>query len=280
MAAAKIVYNGQSNHNREITIVKFRIVLALLVGLIGFSIVSAQGEHDHGHGNDGGFTLPEIGKTLLHDAAATAREFWQALGVGSAAAEPSVYTSLPNSRTEDGGFVLGDPAAPVTIVEFADFGCPHCQNYKSTIDQVVDEYVATGMARLEYRTFPTAGGQMTLFFGSIQECLEQQRTGAFWEAYVLFYEFAMSGRYTQDVANRVTTALGLDYDEALSCLATAQQVITDVNFGIDNGVAGTPAVMFRVGDGPAQWINYDGVTYNRGGVPFEVLAAVIEAYQE
>jgi hypothetical protein len=52
-----------------------------------------------------------------------------------------------------------------------------------------------------------------------------------------------------------------------------------VNFGASNGVSGTPAVMMRVGDGPAQWINYNGVTYNRGSVSFDVLAAVINSYQ-
>jgi protein-disulfide isomerase len=260
---------------------RWRLVLALLLGLFSFTIVSAQGDHDHG-GEGGEFTLPNIGQSLIEDAAETARGLWESLGISSLVAEPmnSPYTSLPNARLEDGGFVLGDPNAPVTIIEFADFGCPHCQTYKETIDQFVDEYVATGMARLEYRTFPTAGGQMTLFFGNVQECLEQQRPGAFWESYVLFYESAMAGRYSEDVAARVADTLGLDYEEALSCIETAQQVITDVNFGIENGVGGTPAVMIRVGDGAAQWIEYQGMVYNRGGVPFDVLAAVVESYQE
>jgi protein-disulfide isomerase len=36
------------------------------------------------------------------------------------------YEGIPFERLEDGGFVLGDPAAPITIVEFADFLCSHC----------------------------------------------------------------------------------------------------------------------------------------------------------
>gem|GEM_PF-6126817 len=41
-----------------------------------------------------------------------------------------IFASLPQSRTEDGGFVVGKPEAPITIVEFVDYACPHCQTYR------------------------------------------------------------------------------------------------------------------------------------------------------
>ena len=36
------------------------------------------------------------------------------------------YAGLSTFRRADGGFVLGEPDAPVTIVAFEDFFCPHC----------------------------------------------------------------------------------------------------------------------------------------------------------
>ena len=260
---------------------RLRIMLAVLIAVVGFSAALAQGDHGHHGGNDdSGFTLPRIAGALFEDTAAAARGFWRSLGIISVADDiDSPYTSLPHSRTEDGAFVLGDPAAPVTIIEFADFGCPHCQTYKSTIDQLVDQYVATGMARLEYRSFPTAGGAITEFASKVQECAEQQRPGAYWDAYVLYYDLALMGRFNDDAHRTVARELGLSYSDILQCTETASQVRNDVNFGVANGVAGTPAVMIRIGDGDAQWIVYGGVTYNRGGVPFEVLAAVIESFQ-
>jgi protein-disulfide isomerase len=251
------------------------MVFALLVCMIGFSAAYAQGEPDHG---DGGFTLPNIAQGLFDDAAETLRGLWQLSGATSAASV-SPYTSLPNSRTEDGGFVLGEPDAPVTLVVFADFGCPHCQTYETTVAQFVDAYVATGMARFENRTFPTAGGANTEFAGKVQECVDQQRSGAYWEAYVLYYSLAMNGRFNNDAHRAVVDELGLNYNDVLGCTESAGQVRTDVTLGVNSGVSGTPAVMIRVGDGAPQWIEYQGVVYNRGGVPFDVLAAVVELYQ-
>src|SRR5262249_43482071 len=76
----------------------------------------------------------------------------------------SDFNSMPQQRLSDGGFVVGNPDAAVTIVEFADYACPHCQEYKPTIDQFINNYVKTGKAKFELRIFPTAGGQTTAFF--------------------------------------------------------------------------------------------------------------------
>ena len=54
------------------------------------------------------------------------------------------YSEIPQSFTDDGAPVLGDPNAPITIVEFADFMCPHCQEYTETIGRVIEEHVITG----------------------------------------------------------------------------------------------------------------------------------------
>lgn len=186
------------------------------------------------------------------------------------------YAEIPQSRAADGAFVLGNPDAPVTIVEFADFGCPHCQDYyTSTITPFVQQYVQTGMAKLEYRIFPTAGGQLSVFTGQIAECAEELKPGSFWDVYALMFEYAMTGRYTQEIGRRVADQLGIDYSQLLDCTSSADQVTIDVNVGRSAGVQGTPAVMIRYGDGPLNWIQYNGVTYDRGGVSLEVLAGVV-----
>jgi protein-disulfide isomerase len=198
---------------------------------------------------------------------------------GQVASSSVNFGELPQSRTSDGAFVLGDPNAPITIVEFADFGCPHCQEYHGTMTSFIEQFVVTGKAKFEYRSFPTAGGPITEFASKVQECAEQQRPGAYWEAYKLYYDLAMTARFNEDAHRIVARELGLNYSDILQCTESATQVRTDVAFGANNGVSGTPAVMMRLGDGAAQWINYNGVTYNRGSVPLDVLAAVVNSYQ-
>jgi len=185
------------------------------------------------------------------------------------------YANLPQSRTADGGFVLGNPSAPITVIEFADFGCPHCQEYHQTIQDFLANYVTTGKAKFEYRVFPTAGGQVSYFTGQLLECAEQQKAGSFWQGYKLMFDYAASGRYTQDVGRLYAQDLGLNYSDMLTCTNDANQVQTDITFGQQSGVTGTPAVRVRYNDGSPQPIP----GYESGGPPYSVIATVVDAAQ-
>ncbi len=51
--------------------------------------------------------------------------------------------------------VIGDPKAPVTIIEYASLGCPHCANFHANaFPQLKKDYIDTGKARLIFRDFP------------------------------------------------------------------------------------------------------------------------------
>jgi protein-disulfide isomerase len=196
---------------------------------------------------------------------------------GQTTASSVDFSTIPQSRTEDGGFVLGNPDAPVTIVEFADFACPHCQQYRSTMDQFIANHVVNGDAKFEFRLFPTVGGAISEFAGRIGECAEQQQAGAFWKAYEIFYQLAESGQYSDQMGRTVSDRLGLDYSQILNCTSSASQPATDVALGRRLGVSGTPAVMIRYGNSEPTFVNYGGRTYNSGGVPYEVLSQVVQA---
>ena len=187
------------------------------------------------------------------------------------------FASIPQSRTEDGAYVLGNPDAPVTIVEFADFACPHCQEYRHTMDQFIREQVVPGNAKFEFRLFPTTGGAMSEFAGRVAQCAEDQETGSFWRAYDLFYQLAESGQYSDQMGRIVAERLGLDYSQILNCTSGATQVTTDVALGRRVGVSGTPAVLIRYGNSEPVFVNFGGQTYNSGGVPYQVLAQVVAA---
>lgn len=48
--------------------------------------------------------------------------------------------------------VVGDPDAPVTMIEYASFTCPHCANFHlGVLPQLREEFVETGQVRLIYR---------------------------------------------------------------------------------------------------------------------------------
>lgn len=52
------------------------------------------------------------------------------------------------------GMLLGDPKAPVTLIEFGDLKCPVCAAFsKEIIPSVIDSKVRSGAARIEFRNF-------------------------------------------------------------------------------------------------------------------------------
>jgi len=58
------------------------------------------------------------------------------------------------SATAEGGYVMGNPNAPVKLVEYASFSCPHCKHFEETgADQLKSKYVATGKVSWEFRSF-------------------------------------------------------------------------------------------------------------------------------
>lgn len=62
-------------------------------------------------------------------------------------AETSSFAGVPQA-----GLVLGDPDAPVTLVEYADLQCPYCAEWaRSTLPVLIDEYIRTGQVRIVFR---------------------------------------------------------------------------------------------------------------------------------
>ena len=60
---------------------------------------------------------------------------------------------VPFSITPDGGFVMGNPKAKVTIVEYGSLTCPHCRHFAETAYKpLVSEYVRTGKVSYEFRS--------------------------------------------------------------------------------------------------------------------------------
>jgi len=188
------------------------------------------------------------------------------------------YASLPQSRTADGAFVLGDPNAPITLIVYSDWACPHCQVYHETVEQFLLDYVVTGQAQFEMRTVATAGGELTRFASSLAECADNAQPGAFWEAFALYYEYAAEGSYDQTIGQRLADDLDLSYADLLTCSSDAAQWRADLSYAQTHEVTGTPTVMVRYGAGEPTFVKL-GDRVVPGGVPLDVLAELVEAAQ-
>ncbi len=54
--------------------------------------------------------------------------------------------------------ILGDPDAPVTLIEFASMSCPHCAAFHAErLPAIKEDWIDTGKVKLEFRDFPLNG---------------------------------------------------------------------------------------------------------------------------
>lgn len=76
-------------------------------------------------------------------------------GPVAAATPPAgkAWTDVVNT-TPEGGYVVGNPAAPVKIMEYGSLSCPHCAHLaQEGFATLFGKYIASGKASLEFRSF-------------------------------------------------------------------------------------------------------------------------------
>lgn len=69
---------------------------------------------------------------------------------------------------------LGDPNAPVTIIEYSSLTCPHCaQFHQEIMPELRERYVETGKVRWVYRDFPL--DELALNAAMLAHCAPPER---------------------------------------------------------------------------------------------------------
>lgn len=160
------------------------------------------------------------------------------------------YSQIPQSRTADGGFVIGSPDAPVKIIAFKDFLCPHCQDYVPTTKEFIRQYVATGQAQFEYRFLPAVHPTYSVLAAQLAECSEILRPNSFWQAHDVLFELAASRRFDTNAARTFSEEMGFTYSAILDCQRNATQYQTDSQMATRYSVTGTPTVLVQYGNNP------------------------------
>ncbi len=144
---------------------------------------------------------------------------------------------------------MGDPNAPITVVEYSDFQCPACKAFFDYVEEpFVSEYVATGKVRFVYRSMGLWIGQESVDAAEAAYCAGEQ--GKFWEYnHILFAN--QTGENVGDFLMKRLIAFageidGLDVEAFKSCLDSnkyVQRVDTDGTEGRQAGVRGTPSLL-------------------------------------
>jgi protein-disulfide isomerase len=161
------------------------------------------------------------------------------------------------------GYVLGDPNAPVEVLEWADFECPACMQFATlTEPDVRQRLVSTGQVRFRYFFFPLPNHRSSASAAYAAACAADQNK--FWEMhdalYAGFNDWAQGrARDPKGVFRGYAERIGLDVGTWESCYESDKhrQLITQHKaMGIQRGVGSTPTFIIGGKQVPGA-ISYD-----------------------
>ena len=191
------------------------------------------------------------------------------------------YDGLPRHLTGDDAPVLGDVTAPITLVVFVDFACPHCADYEATLREFISTYVRPGKARLEMRVLGGLDPSGSPLAARAALCATEQN--AFWEMQdVLMRLQETHGRsaFSIDRIREAAERLRLDSEELVTCANNASSygdaLQNNVELALTLDVTTLPAILIRQDNSYPEWPVLNGVRLT-GQIPLETLGTIVEA---
>lgn len=133
----------------------------------------------------------------------------------------------------------GTLGAPVTIVEFADFECPHCALMRTILTEVVEAF--PGKVVLHFKQFPL--GHHAHSHGAARAALAAGRQGRFWPMHDLLFQ--NQGTLSPERFVEFATEIGLNIDRFKRDIedpALYAQIERDRNEAIAANIGGTPTI--------------------------------------
>ncbi|HWG38001.1 MAG TPA: DsbA family protein [Terriglobales bacterium] len=143
----------------------------------------------------------------------------------------------------------GPAAAPVTIVEFADFQCPYCARLAVTLQaQVLPRHQKD--VRLIFRQFPLPMHPWADEAARLSECALSQGQDRFWTLYNFFY--SQQDRLASPLLSAAEAELGKQpgfdpngFEHCANSPATGKLVASDAALAHELGVRGTPTLFIN-----------------------------------
>lgn len=177
-------------------------------------------------------------------------------GVGSIEEKELVIENNPSQETgptritmptflENGSPILGNPDAPITLVEFGDYQCHFCNVFfHNTEEEIVKNYVDTGKVKIIFKDYTIIGpDSVTAAHGA--HCANDQ--GMFWEYHDILYNNwsgENNGWASSENLFKFAQEIGLNTEQWSDCMTDSKHsgVISASNEDAKTlGLTGTPS---------------------------------------
>ena len=179
--------------------------------------------------------------------------------------EESNPEALTKTKLVQGGSpILGNPSAPITILEWGDYQCTYCHRFhESTLNTIEEDYIKTGKVNLIFKDFPLNGPDSFLA-AEAAYCAQDQ--GKYWQYHDELYKNwggENTGWVTRWALNAFGTTVGLDLENFNQCLDEHKyqdKVNALYQFGKEIGIDATPSFLI---------FNEDKIIKIRGNQPLQ-----------
>jgi protein-disulfide isomerase len=165
----------------------------------------------------------------------------------------------------------GPKDAPVTMVEFSDFQCPHCKEVQPAVDKLL---AAEPNVRLVFQNFPLPNHNWAMKAASYADCVGRTSNDAFWKFSQSVFEAQpqITEANAEEKLTLLADAAGVKGAEMAAC-AAKPETATRVQKSADLGKA------VEVNSTPTFFINGRRIS-NLAALPPEFLKKLVEFHAQ
>jgi len=167
--------------------------------------------------------------------------------------------------SENGSPIMGDPNAPITILEWGDYQCTFCYKFhQNTLDVIKEEFIKTGKVKVIFKDFPLNGPDSKLASEASYCAHEQDK---YWKYHDELYENwagERTGWITREALSKFAESINLDMEKFNKCLDENKyknKINSIYEFGNEIGIDATPSFLV---------FNDEKIIKIRGNQPLEV----------
>ncbi|MCI0713906.1 MAG: DsbA family protein [Chloroflexi bacterium] len=128
----------------------------------------------------------------------------------------TVYEGLPQTESPEGYPQLGDPSAPIEVLEFSSFTCPACNQLHETTISNLHDFVESGNVRIVYVPVNNIGGAGADETARAGYCAQKQ--DMFWEMHDVMFYWQERVNPSERRLNAAAEEIGMDADAFGECL--------------------------------------------------------------
>lgn len=182
---------------------------------------------------------------------------------------PGVRKALAQSwdpRLTEFDRFLGSADAPVTIIEYSSFTCPHCADFHADVlPELKREYIDTGLVRLVFRDFPLDG--WALRAGMLARCAPESQYFALVDTLFSSQQQWVRAEDPMEALGRIGRLAGIGQADFDACMVDEDLANRIVELRLQG------QEQYEVSATPTFIINGETVS---GARPFEAFAEILD----